>query len=146
MPKARWSAFISLLLVFGSGILVGVVGYRLYTVNTATATRREPPPKPEEIRKRLLTEMHDRLGLDEKQVAQLDEIYQYTRQKFEAVHKRANAETRALWDEQTGKIRAILRPDQLPRYEQLRKERDAQREADRRKKRMEGKGPPPPRP
>jgi hypothetical protein len=137
MPKTKFSAVLSLVLVFLSGILVGSVSYRLYAVNTvSTATGGRPPQRdPEEIRKRLVREMRDRVKLDDSQVAKLDTIYDHTRQEFDAIKKNFDGEGRQIWDNQRKSIREILRPDQLPLYEQLEKERDEARK----KRRAEGK-------
>jgi hypothetical protein len=143
MMKNRSSALASLLLVFCSGILVGVVGHRLYMVNTvATApTPRPPRPDPEEVRKHIVAEMRDRVKLDDQQTAKLNEIYDQTRQKFDELHKKGSQESRAIWEEQKEEIKAILRPDQVPVYEQYQKERDEQHRKDRERRQQEGKGP-----
>ena len=149
MPKSKLSAVISLVLVFLSGALVGIVGHRLYMVKTVSSSgapvaQQRRPPDPEEVRKRLIAEMRDRVKLDGEQVQKLNVIYDETRQQFDELHKKANAETRSLWEHQTERIKAILRPDQLPLYEQLRSEREAERK--RRHDREAGRGPggPPP--
>ena len=54
MPKSRLSAFISLMLVFLSGALLGAFAHRLYTEGTVTAAKQVKPPArptPEEVRK-----------------------------------------------------------------------------------------------
>lgn len=140
MPKSRLSALLSLLLVFGSGVLVGVVGHRLYTVSAASGAPRPPRPDPEEIRRRLVAEMREKVKLDDQQVVQLNSIYDETRQEFDKLHKAWNGESRALWDKQNAKIRAMLRPDQISAYEQLR----AQREEERKRRRAKGLEPRPP--
>lgn len=142
MPKGKLSALLSLVFVFVSGVLVGAVGHRLYTVKTVTGSTPARParPDPEEIRRRLVAEMRDKVKLDPQQVAQLNRIYDETRQNFDELHKRANAETHKLWDTQTERIRAILRPDQVPLYEQLR----AQHEQERKRHRDQNQNQPPP--
>ena len=151
MPKSRLSAFLSLILVFASGALVGAVGHRLYTVNTVASGVEpripEPPRKltPEEARKRNLADMKERVRLDDQQIAQLNEIYDQTRDQFEALFKKRDGDGQAIRDSQTAKIRAILRPDQLPLYEQYRADREAQREAERKKRHGSGGGPGGPR-
>jgi len=47
------------LLVFLSGVMVGVVSYRLYSTKSVTATQTTSPPKmkPEEWRKHVVEEM-----------------------------------------------------------------------------------------
>ena len=142
MPKSKLSAIVSLLLVFLSGVLVGGVSYRLYTVSTVSTENRAagaPPPRedPEVVRTRIVHDMRDRLGLDEDQVKKLNKIYDDTRVHFDELHSHANSETRKLWDEQTNSIKAILRPDQLPKYEELRRQRDEER---RKRRRMDQKG------
>jgi hypothetical protein len=141
MPKNKLSAMASLLLVFSSGILVGVVGHRLYMVNTV-ATARPSRPDPEEIRRKIVAEMRDRVKLDDQQTAKLNGIYDQTRQKFDDLHKKGSQESRGIWDQQKEEIKAILRPEQVPLYEQYQKERDEQHRREREKRQQqEGKGP-----
>jgi len=148
MQKSKLAALLSLCLVFLSGALVGVVAYRLYTVKAvatgAAVIPAQRPPNPEEIRKRLISEMRDRVKLDDQQVQQLNRIYDETRQSFDELHKKANAETRALWDKQTEEIKAMLQPGQLALYDKLRAERDAERRKRREQQQQKGGGPPPP--
>lgn len=138
MPKTKFSAVLSLVLVFLSGILVGAVSYRLYSVNTvstATGGRPQQRPDPEEIRKRRMREMRDRVKLDDAQFAQLGVIYDHTRQEFQALKKKGDEEGHQIWDKQRAAVRAMLRPDQVPLYEQYQKEMDELR-----KKRMQAEG------
>lgn len=141
MLKSKSSALLSLILVFLSGTLVGAVSYRLYMVNTVASGGGPPgrPPgkmDPEEVRKRRLAEMKDKVKLDADQVTKLDAIYDATFQQFHALKSRGDAEARAIWEKQRDAVRAILRPEQLPFYEQHLKEQD---EARRRRREMEGK-------
>jgi Spy/CpxP family protein refolding chaperone len=132
MLKTRSSALLSLILVFLSGTLVGAVSYRLYMVNTV-ASNGSPPGRgqgkmdPEEVRKRRVKEMQEKVKLDDDQVVKLNAIYDNMRQQFEALKKRGDAEAHAVWEKQRDAIRAILRPDQLPLYEQHLKELDEMR-------------------
>jgi hypothetical protein len=141
MQKNKFSAVLSLVLVFLSGILVGAVSYRLYavnTVNTATAPGGRGPgqrPDPEEIRKRRIREMRERVNLDDAQVQKLNEIYDHTRQEFQSLKKKGDEEGHQIWDRQREAVRAMLRPDQAPLYDQYQKEMDEQR-----KKRMAAEG------
>jgi hypothetical protein len=128
MPKSKISALLSLLLVFASGALVGVVGYRLYTVNTVVTA---PPPRgtqrldPEEARRRLIADQREKIGLDDQQVAELNRIYDETRQAFDQLHKEGSAKSRAIWDKQKEEVRAIMKPDQVALYDKWQAERDA---------------------
>ena len=140
MPKTKFSAVLSLVLVFLSGILVGAVSYRLYAVNTVNTAntpgnRGQGRPDPEEIRKRRVREMRERVKLDDTQTAKLNEIYDHTRQEFQSLKKKGDEEGHQIWDKQRELVRAMLRPDQLPLYEQYQKDMDEQR-----KKHMQAEG------
>ena len=126
MSKSKLSAFLTLLLVFASGAVVGAVGHRLYMVNTVmsgTAKR----PTPEEFRKRQVAEMRDRVKLDDSQVASLNQILDQTKAAFDQSHNQWNAANRAIWDEQRNRVRAILKPEQIPLFDQVMAEHDAAR-------------------
>jgi len=133
MVKSRSSAILSVALVFLSGALVGAVGNRLYMVNTVSSTGTVVPPRPdrspEEHRKRLIAEMRSEIKLDDQQVKQLETIYDHTREQFDEMNKRWNGESRAAWEKQTEEIKALLRPDQVGLFEQLRAKHDAERKA-----------------
>jgi hypothetical protein len=141
MPKTKFSALLSLLLVFGSGILVGAVGYRLYMVNSVTSGSPRPPQRdPEEVRKRRIQELKDKVRLDEDQVAKVNDIYDHTRQEFHALKKKGDEEGHAIWEKQRMAIRSILRPEQIPLYEQYQKDLDEQHKRERERREREGKG------
>lgn len=131
MPKSRFSAFVSLMLVFLSGALVGAVGYRLYAVNSTTAskqaTKQPPHLSPEEFRRRQVEDLRQKVGLDDQQVAQYNAILDWTRQQFDQLHDNLNAQGRAIHDQQVAKVDAILRPEQLALYAKWRAEREAER-------------------
>jgi len=145
--KTKLSAFLALALVFLSGAVLGAFAHRLYMVRTVSmdspsTTAAPHRPSPEEIRKHLIEELRTVAKLDDQQVARLDAIYDETRERGDQVHKKLNAEMRAVWEHQTEQIRAMLRPDQVPLYDQWREKREAERKAHNHK---EG-GPPPPPP
>jgi len=58
---------------------------------------------------------------------QLEKIYDQTREQFNQLSQKRNAESHALWDSQTAQIKAMLRPDQVPLFEQLHAEREKER-------------------
>jgi len=102
---------------------------------------------PEERRKAIIEEMQKEVKLDDRQVGQLQQIYDNTREQFMQANQRWNAESKSLWDSQRDEIRRILRPDQIPLFETLTERHDAER----RKKQQEHhkgppEGPPPPSP
>ena len=124
MLKSKFSALLSLLLVFLSGALVGGFAYRLYNVSVIAGPNNARRPDPEEARRHIVADMRDHLKLDGQQVDQLQQIFDQTREKFDQMHDRMNAEGQALHNGQIEKVKAILRADQLPLYEQWRAERE----------------------
>jgi hypothetical protein len=133
MVKSRSSALLSVALVFLSGALVGAVANRLYMVNTVFSTKTMPPRppdrSPEDVRKHLIEEMKSEVKLDDQQVKSLETIYDHTREQFDEMHKRWDGESRSARDKQTEAIKAILRPDQVDLFDQLRAKHDAERKA-----------------
>jgi hypothetical protein len=133
MANTKLSAFLSLLLVFCSGIVVGVVGYRVY--NTKVAAPAKPPEKrsPEELRKQVVEEMTREVHLDDQQVVLLKQIYTETAASFDEARSRENAKLHAqgavIHDQQVEKIKKLLRPDQIPLYDALRARHEAERAA-----------------
>jgi Spy/CpxP family protein refolding chaperone len=125
--QTRSSALVSLLLVFLSGVLVGGFAYRLYNVSAIAGPNNARRPDPEDARKHIVADMRDRLKLDGHQVDQLQQIFDDTRDQFRQMHDRMNAEGQTLHNGQIDKVKAILRADQLPLYEQWRAERDRER-------------------
>jgi Arc/MetJ family transcription regulator len=142
MPKSKASAFFSVLLVFLSGAAMGAVAYRLYAVKTVSSTNPAPPPKksPEETRKLIINSLKDKVHLDDSQLAEVQKIYQEQHEAFDAVHakyqarldpiidplyKAANAERDQIHDRSIAKIKALLRPDQVPLYDKWQADRAA---------------------
>jgi hypothetical protein len=135
MPKSRFLAFLGLLAIFVSGALCGAFGYRLYlaspvsghNLSPGSAAHKGPGSDPEEIRRRLVEEMRQRVKLDDAQIAKLNRIFDETRAQFDQIHKEMNDRGHAVWDKQVAEVKAILRPDQVPLYDQLRAEHEAAR-------------------
>ena len=126
MKRSSLSTGVYLLLVFLSGIVVGVFANRLYVMNSVSANAN--PKSPEEWRRKYVAEMRSRLRLSDQQVAQLEPILDETRQRFHDAHERAKPELKAIQDEQVQKIRSILKDDQKAEYEKMRAEREKRRQ------------------
>lgn len=131
MANTKLSAFLSLLLVFGSGIVVGAVGYRVYNARVAVAIKPPEKRSPEDFRKQLVDEMTREVHLDDRQVTLLKQIYEQTRAAFDEARAQENtklhAEGQAIHDKQVENIKNMLRPDQIPLYDALRARHDAER-------------------
>ena len=133
MANTKLSAFFSLLLVFFSGVVVGGFAYRVYSTTAAVAPSNPKGPEekrdPEAIRKHNIDEMTQAVHLDPQQVVQAEKIYDHTREQFDQVSQKHNADVRAIFDDQVAQIKAMLRPDQLPLYEALHAKHEAERKA-----------------
>ena len=112
-----------LLLVFVSGAVVGALGYRTY--NPPTARTVSAPQSQSEFRKQYLDESRTRLNLTPDQVTKLAAILDDTENRWARSREQANEEIRQIRDEHFERVRMILTPEQLPKYEVLRKERMA---------------------
>jgi hypothetical protein len=121
----RSSLIVALLLVFLSGVVVGAVGYRLYTAEPAAATERRPSP--EEYRRRYVEMMKTRLHLSEEQLARLNAILDETREMFKQYEEKSRAEKQAIRDQHVAKVNAMLTEEQRAEYAKIRAEREARR-------------------
>jgi hypothetical protein len=131
MPTSKLSTTIYLSLVFLSGILVGGVSYRVYSLKTVSAsTTSSRRPTPEEFRRRYVNDLRTRLNLDGKEVSQIQQILDQTDMEFHQLRASMNAQAQALHDQQVARIKAILAPDQEAGYDQFRAERDRKRKAE----------------
>jgi Spy/CpxP family protein refolding chaperone len=111
-----------LLLVFVSGSVVGALGYRTYNPPTA---RGSASPSPSEWRQNYIDESRSRLSLTDDQVAKLTAILDQTDARFREVHENANQLIRQIKEEHMARVRMILTPEQLPKYDKLHAEREA---------------------
>ncbi len=126
MNFSRSSVTLYVLLVFCSGIAIGVFGHSLYT---ATAVSTATSQKPEEWRKRYIGEMEARLKLKPEQVKNLGSILDETRVRFHEVRERTKPEFDSIRKQQVDKVKAILDDSQRAEYEKMRAEREAREKA-----------------
>ena len=130
--RSNLSAAGYLLLVFLSGVLVGVFSYRLYMVNTVvsgsgtTKTARSP----DDYRKKAVEEMTRRLKLSPDQVSSLQSIMDETRQHYRDVHERQKPELKTIETEHHQKIMAMLNEGQRAEYLKMHEERERRRQAE----------------
>lgn len=122
MKRSQLAVAVYAVLTFVSGILVGGVGYRLYS-STAVGTR-PGSHSPEEYRRKYVEEMRSRLKLSDRQAADLNVILDATRDRWRQLRERERPEVKAIQDEQVQRIRAILDENQRAEYEKMREERE----------------------
>src|SRR5580692_858023 len=82
MPRSRISIALYLILVFASGILVGVVSHRLYAT-TSTASANNSPQSMGEFRRRYLEGMRKQVGASEAQIVEINKILEDTKKKVD---------------------------------------------------------------
>jgi hypothetical protein len=134
MAKTRLSASIYLVLVFASGILVGIVSHRLYITSTVAANNTPPAPRTmEEVRKRYLTDLRAKVGLNDTQISFVNSILDETKRKFDDLHRQEKPLRDKIQQEQVESIRALMNDGQRTAYESWRAER-ARLQAEEKKK------------
>jgi len=122
MPRSRFSIALYLVLVFASGILVGIVSHRLYATSTARASTAAPANM-SEFRKRYLEGMRTRVGANEEQISKITATLDDTKHKFDELAAQEQPLHDKIQNEHVEQIRAILNADQRERYDEWRAER-----------------------
>ena len=115
----RWNPPIAvyLFLVFVSGSVVGALGYRMYS------------PPSEAWRRQYLDELKTRVNLTQDQLQKVNVILDGTDASFTVARAKHHQEVEKIKEDHRAQLRAILTPEQLPKYEQMRVERDARAKA-----------------
>lgn len=130
MKRNQWTAILFAILLFGSGVLSGVLGQRYFSTRIVSAKTAE------DYRQHYVTEMKSQLHLTPKQVSQLEVILDDTKAKYKAVRDQSRPAMLKVKEEQVSRVKSILAPEQVPAYEQLVAERERrfkeQEERDRR--------------
>jgi hypothetical protein len=124
----RWNAPIAvyLFLVFVSGGVVGALGYRMYSPPAARSDQRVSP---EEWRRQYLNELQARVNLTPEQAQKVNVILDDIDASFNQARNKHHQEIEKIKEDHRARLRAVLTPEQLPKYEQLRVERDARSKA-----------------
>jgi hypothetical protein len=123
MPRTRLSAALYLVLVFASGILVGVVSHRLYVTSSVSATAVPAPRTMDEVRRKYLSDMRAKVGVNEQQIASVNQILDDTKRKFDELHAQEKPTHDKVTQEQVEAISALLTPPQKIAYDSWREER-----------------------
>jgi hypothetical protein len=113
-----------LLLVFGSGAVVGALGYRTYNPPSARSGSLNQPPAPGEWRRQYMEESKARLDLTADQVQKLTVILDQTDARFRQARQQDNEAIKQIREEHIGRVTELLTPEQRPKYDQLRMERE----------------------
>jgi hypothetical protein len=138
MKRSTLMVAVSMLAVFLSGIAVGGVGYRLYTVKSVVAVAPVPPKNPEDFRKKYISELNEKLKLQPEQTQTINSILDETRRRYRAEKERSKAEMKKIHDGQVEQVRSILSDSQKPVYEKFHEERERQMKEMEKKRKASG--------
>jgi hypothetical protein len=122
MPRTRLTAILYLVLVFASGILVGVASNRLYTVKASVRSATAPWTM-EELRKSYTAQMKQRVGVSDDQAAAVAKILDSTKKKFDEIRRQERPLRDRIQQEQVDEIRALLTDTQKTAFDAWRAER-----------------------
>ena len=130
--KQKAALWVGVVFILGAA-LGGVFGY-LYGHRSIVAAANPPLSEPERRAKRveLLTQ---ELGLTSEQRQQLDTILSQLHAQYKTMHDQADAQMNEAHQKGRDQIRAILTPEQKPKFEEFLKRMDEERKKN---------GPPPP--
>jgi Spy/CpxP family protein refolding chaperone len=131
--KTRGEAAILVLVVFILGVLLGGLGNHLW--GESVWGRQNPPGPPSHTE--IVSNLTRELQLSAEQQQQLSAIVDDTRAKIRAAYAPADAQREQLRQQGRARIRAILTPEQLPKFEAFMSRIDEQRK-------KEGEQHPPP--
>jgi uncharacterized protein YicC (UPF0701 family) len=122
MPRTRLSAILYLILVFASGILVGVASNRLYSVK-ASVPAAAAPRNMAELTRSYVGQMRQKVGVNDAQAAAVTKILADTKKKFDDLRREERPQRDRIQQEQVDSIRALLTDAQKPAYDAWRAER-----------------------
>src|SRR5258708_15667310 len=124
MPRTRLSAVLYLVLVFFSGILVGVVSHRLYLTSTVNASLVPPAPRTmDEVRRQYLADMRRKVGVSDEQIASINPILDETKRRFDDLRAQEKPLRDKIQQDQHDAISALLNDRQKAAYDNWRAER-----------------------
>jgi hypothetical protein len=138
MKRSTLMVAVSMLAVFLSGIAVGGVGYRLYTVKTVVAVAPVLAKSPEDFRKKYIGELNEKLKLQPEQTQKINSILDDTRTRYRAEKERSKAEMKKIHDGQVEQVRSILSDSQKPEFQKFHEERERQMKEMEKKRKASG--------
>ena len=134
--QPRRTALIYLALVFIAGALLGAAAHRFYDVQGASAAFDSSAPSPRGYRERLIMELTRDLSLRPGQIEKVHVILDDIGHRYHEVREVIKPEIEVLRAERTERIMALLDTQQRATYQQIRDQRERQKE----QRKKEGKG------
>jgi hypothetical protein len=123
--KARREAAILFVLVFLLGVVFGGAGFHLWNKRVSGESPSSSNARP--TRRELVRNFSREVHLTQEQEVQLSAIMDDTRAKWQALYAPLDAQREAIRMQGRDRIRAMLTPEQLPRYEDFMRRADEQR-------------------
>ncbi|MGA2098379.1 MAG: hypothetical protein ABSH39_18930 [Candidatus Acidiferrum sp.] len=130
--KQKAAIWISVVFILGLG-LGGVFGY--FYGHRSIVSANNPPLSEAERRAKRVEELSRELGLTNDQRQQLDTILSQLHGQYKAMQDQADAQLKEAHQKGRDQIRAILTPEQKPKFDEFLKKMDEERKKN---------GPPPP--
>jgi Spy/CpxP family protein refolding chaperone len=118
---AIWVVIVFLLGAAGGGML----GYA-YATHHSVAAASPPLPEPER-RARRVAELTEKLGLTTDQAKQLDAIMLQRHTEVKTIREQSDAQLEQVRQRGRDQIRAVLTPEQKPKFEEFLERLDAER-------------------
>src|SRR5580658_4647386 len=135
LPRSRFTIAVYLVLVFASGILVGVESHRMYATTSTARAKADTPQNMSEFRRRYLDGMKTKVGVSDTQLAQINNILDDTKKKVNELAELEKPLHDRIRQEHVDQIKDLLTPQQKIAYDNWRAERErAKREAEAKKK------------
>lgn len=127
----QWKTIVSVILIFALGALSGaIVTHRIYRQRMENIIRDDPKA----MRELMVQRLNNKLNLDAAQLEQVRAIAKETHAEMKSVRKKIRPEIEEVLSRSQAKIRAILRPDQLEKYDQILSERRKRHENEKNEK------------
>ena len=130
--SSQTKARLIVLTIFVIGFTAGALSMNLYDRFSSKAPNNEIPPHGPTY---LLTKMDNKLDLSEEQKQEIKTILEETNQKYIEIRRDLQPRVKeyeprfdAVRQQSRERIRAVLKPDQLPKYEEMVQESDRRRE------------------
>jgi hypothetical protein len=127
--KAKMVAATALILLFGSGVVVGLAWDQTANASTPEEVRRDSRSEREGARRRLIVE---NVGLSTVQKAAVDSLVSVHRQRMSHLYREFQPRYRTVIADLREEIKLVLTDDQRARYDVFLAEHDAERTARRR--------------
>ncbi|HAM50214.1 MAG TPA: hypothetical protein DCP92_05795 [Nitrospiraceae bacterium] len=124
----KWQAIVGVILVFLLGAVAGALVTHSIYQNTMEKSFRE---EPRSMREFIVQRMNHELQLDPAQLEQLRSIIKETHAEIRTVRKQISPQIEEILARSEDKVRVILRPDQLEKFDKIVARRKKKREESR---------------